>query len=521
MFNWKHQSYESFLNNALSNPDLANKPIFFLFEENPFWFATAHEVLKEKSKSESFILFIFGNSMPRTMDGTRNFIKKNQGGFFRNSNWIKYLLRTVIPIILPTRKASYVLTESLKGEDVVVLNLSKCKSKSRVKNRNIRNDAKYNDLRRTKWEKITIMTLGEILSTEYVSYYYSKKFINGYVDSGLFMEASLSRIIKTLRPVSVHYLNGRTFYERITLEVCKELGIETKAYETNTTIDRYQSFDESVGNLEFLTKSMDELWIEYVKNIGYDSASARGAQFFLDRLQDPKYNQFLLQMDSESSFSKNADDVVFTFFTSSREEMYSLYSLYGTEPPDQEGLILDLIKLFNSDLNSKRKLIIRVHPNLRSKRSKDQQFYKSLVDSKNVKVFGYDSGINSYQLVSNSDFVLTTVSTIGLEAAYLRVPTFCFGLTFWSGLKLSTSLQSIDKLFDSVPVDIEEAFDKSIKAGLYFLEYGEKYRFTDMEQLTDRSGRYIFDPLRWFVKRLNLHNSKLVQTSGFKSRRKN
>jgi hypothetical protein len=264
---------------------------------------------------------------------------------------------------------------------------------------------------------------------------------------------------------------------------------------------------------------MQNLWTKYCEDVGKQAAIEIGKQFFEDRIRDPRSNSFLLQMNQESNISMDENELTYTFFTSSSEEMYAIYSLFRIDPPNQERLILNLVELFESDLSGRRKLVIRVHPNLRSKRGRDREFYDSLKDSKNVKVFAYDSGINSYQLAACSDFVLTTVSTIGLEAAFLRIPTFCFGKTFWSGLELTTSPNSVWELFDAVPVNTEYAYHEAIKAGLFYQEYGEKYRFTNMKQLMDLSGNYIFDPLRWFLRRLHLENLGIVQTSGLRAKK--
>jgi hypothetical protein len=75
------------------------------------------------------------------------------------------------------------------------------------------------------------------------------------------------------------------------------------------------------------------------------------------------------------------------------------------------------------------------------------------------------------------------------------------------------------ELFDAVPVNTEYAYQEAIKAGLFYQEYGEKYRFTNMKQLMDFSGNYIFDPLRWFLRRLHLNNLGIVQTSGLRTKK--
>jgi len=330
------------------------------------------------------------------------------------------------------------------------------------------------------------------------------------------MQNVLTDIVENLNPSSVHYLNGRTFYERITLEVCKKLGHKSIAYETNIDGDRYQSFEGSIANLQFQTTAMNDFWDEYVESHGMQAAVTMAERFFLDRIQNPRFNQFLLEMERESFFSKNAEETIYTFFTSSSEEMISIYSLYGVEPPNQNELILNLIHLFESEENQNRKLVIRVHPNLKSKKDMDKKFYNSLSDSKKVKIFAHDSGVNSYHLVSQSDFVLTSVSTIGLESAYLQVPTFCFGKTFWSGLEISTHLTSVVDLLKSAPVETHVAYRNALKAGLFYLEYGERYEFTNMNKLTDSSGKYVFDPLRWFLLKVKLENIQIVKNSGRK-----
>jgi hypothetical protein len=484
--------------------------VFFLFEENPFWYTTAYEVLMEKSSSDSLTVVIYGNSMPKLMDGTANFIKKNQGGFLRNYNVFKFLIRRLLPIVFKNTRPSQVIIRALAKTSIEVIDLSGTKRKIQNYSRMIMSSLSGKVCDKNKWLKVVEILLGEIHSTEKIDDYLSRRQIQKYVQSAQFMEERIRKVIGALTPTTVCYLNGRTLYERILLEVCRDLGIKSLAYETNVNLDKYQVYEGSITNIEFQTDAIQALWKSRLELDGLELVRSRGAIFFEDRFTKIAANPFLNQMNADLRFVKKPSSTVYSFFTSSSEEMNSIYSLYGRTPPDQQEIILKLIDLFEADVSGLKELVIRVHPNLGSKRKADREFYKNLSDSENVKIYPFDSGINSYELLKASDYVITTVSTVGLEAAYLGKPSYCFGMTFWSGLEVSKTIQNVNELFQIEPIERSKAHEEALKFGLFSLDYGSSYRHVDMKKLSDVKGVYFFDPLRWFLRRLNMENLSFI-----------
>ena len=448
-----------------------------------------------KNNCEKFVIFVFGNSVPKPMIGMVAWIKL-QGGFFRNGNFIKYIVRMLLPKFFPSAKPSRVLVAALKSTNHTVIDFSRLK----VGPKDFSPDNFDHDEDSRMWEKIATGILSEHTSTDYLNSKRQKQMIKRSKKSVETIHEIVRRIALEMQPSSMHYFNGRSLHERACVEVAKKLRIQSNAYESNVYGDRMQSYDNSIANLKFVGEAEESFWLEYVQFHGEKKAEAKASEYFEKRKESSSLNPFLSYMTSEFEDKGLDDKQIYTFFTSSSEEMYSIYSYYHEEKFNQEILLRELFFEFSKVENQDKMLIIRVHPNIRFKKRRDRFFYKSLISAKNILVINYDSKVSSYDLLSKSDFVLTTSSTIGLEAAFFRKPTFNFARTYWQGLNLSTQAKSTSDLFFLSPVDIGVAQKQAMKAGLFFSEYGLPYKHIDINRLRILDSRHTFDALH----RLNM-----------------
>jgi hypothetical protein len=109
------------------------------------------------------------------------------------------------------------------------------------------------------------------------------------------------------------------------------------------------------------------------------------------------------------------------FYTSSDDEVAGLWQKNARPFGEQVDAINKLIEYFKEQ--NKYKLIIRIHPNLKNKSKIEQSRWSGFEQSENVQIIKSDQKIDSYELMMKSSGVISYGSTIGLEAAYSKIPS--------------------------------------------------------------------------------------------------
>jgi hypothetical protein len=296
-------------------------------------------------------------------------------------------------------------------------------------------------------------------------------------------------------------MNGRMLHERAALEAAKQNHIVGIAFESNMYGDRIQEFKGSIANSEDISGQVEEFWNHEVEEKGIEKVIRLAEHFFEERMQNRTINPFLRNMGIQKPQIPTNAKRIYSYFTSSSEELNTFYNMHGLPNFDQEKLVLDLIDLFKQPENKEFQLVIRVHPNLANKRNEDQKFFKNLDGCSNVKVYSYDSGVNSYELILVSDVVLYSSSTVGLEAAFLKVPTFNFARTFWDDLSVSRKIEVPSDMFHVKPNGIEASHLQALKFALFNMHGGSSYVFTNIKQMSDVNNDLFFDPLQRLIYR--------------------
>jgi hypothetical protein len=94
-------------------------------------------------------------------------------------------------------------------------------------------------------------------------------------------------------------------------------------------------------------------------------------------------------------------------------------------PSESLGKQIDCVKKLQEifDGQDDYKLIIRVHPNLKNKSKSQIKAWNELENTKNSIVLDHTYADSSYTILDNSIGVITFGSTVGLEAAYLKIPS--------------------------------------------------------------------------------------------------
>ena len=140
------------------------------------------------------------------------------------------------------------------------------------------------------------------------------------------------------------------------------------------------------------------------------------------------------QMQSKWGFKKQTDQFKVAIMSSSTFEFISMPDVWNT------GVYKDQYEGFSKALRildpSGEGSIIRIHPNLQNAPWRVQLSDVARVrwlkkNHPNLKIVWHFEESNSYDLVQNSDFVVVSISTIGLEGIAMGKPVLAVGSTFY------------------------------------------------------------------------------------------
>ena len=230
--------------------------------------------------------------------------------------------------------------------------------------------------------------------------------------------------------------NGRPFHERTVVEFAKKNDIKLKYFE--------------IGGEGF----NQERWILHEES-PHDRLKHQhsiSAHCQTNPLNYPLIESWFKNHQTSSSkaysiktnfkISYKLSPRTFVFFSSSDDEVASISDSWQSSWGNQLNCVAELIKYFES--HPELSLIIRVHPNQGNKSRQDKLRWKSISsEASNVKIYYFDSKVNSYDLLSKAIGVFTFGSTIGVEAAYLRKPAALLAPARWDQLIPHQYLQTI------------------------------------------------------------------------------
>jgi hypothetical protein len=147
----------------------------------------------------------------------------------------------------------------------------------------------------------------------------------------------------------------------------------------------------------------------------------------------------------------------------------------------QEQAILKLSKYFLE--NSALKLVVRAHPNLLTRSENEQKRWHSIFGRLSSIVIPPESNLDTYQLIDNSEAVITFGSTAGIEASLLERPSLLLGPALHQDLGATILVQSeeiltkILKDLGNQTLDISKVVMQAHKYAFFYAKGGEKFIF--------------------------------------------
>jgi hypothetical protein len=236
------------------------------------------------------------------------------------------------------------------------------------------------------------------------------------------------QIIKSTDPDYVVIFNGRFLLERsawlASLKNSKNV-IFIERFSAQWS-DRYYEFHHPVHSVSDRSLAM-MLYPESQEGV-LNSANAVGREWFSNRRL--ALTQKFTSHQTVQFTRPDWATTLISFFHSSEDELF-VSDLSDSSWVSQFEVIKSLVEICNS--RPGHLLVVRLHPNLLNKSNRELKkwyVFAGVFTADNVKFLMPNDDVNSYSVVDKSDYVVTSGSTIGVEAVYMRKPSLLCGLAF-------------------------------------------------------------------------------------------
>ena len=280
------------------------------------------------------------------------------------------------------------------------------------------------------------------------------------------------RVIITNRITHLIVFNGRFVKESAAICAAQAAGISIVYHEASKSgkfhISCYSPLS-SVGYLEltrFLTNKRNPKEVSEVATTWFNNRMTG------QDLDSSAFQKNWLPL-TDSDEEKRPEKKQIVIFTTSDDEFLGISPDWDL--PESQSQIEWLTKIAMLAISFEYKVVIRLHPNLRTKSRSLQREWSNLRKLKNVELIKHNESINSYNLINQSDLIISCGSTIAMEAGFLGKPVLSVGSGIYDCLHAVTKSQDlifIEKVF------IEANFD-SIKPNKSQIEV---YGFTEMNK---------------------------------------
>lgn len=265
------------------------------------------------------------------------------------------------------------------------------------------------------------------------------KILERYIRSSIMAFNESVDLIKELRPDKIVVFNGRFALNSAICEAAKYCNIPVWYHERGANIYKYYYSYIAIHDIEKLKEMIKNSWNEAKVN-KFEIANS----FFQKRKLGDGIGWYSFVTNQKRCFYPSKQKKRFTFFSSSEDEyegldQYFKHFLF----PSQRDAINYLVNYFKTVDNAE--LVIRVHPNLAMRSSKDVEWWNS-ISGHNVVLIRSESKVDSYSLLESSDVVLSYGSTMGVEAIYWGKPSILLGDSPLSGCECFYEPESIKDL---------------------------------------------------------------------------
>jgi hypothetical protein len=282
-------------------------------------------------------------------------------------------------------------------------------------------------------------------------------------------------LLRLEQPDIVYTFNGRLCNSRAVLSAARLSDVEIRLHETGSSKDRYTAYPFLPHDRHNIQKMMKSAWVSADRSCRDKIAG----EFFINRRNSkiPYGHVFTdrRKLGATPEIKKGAK--VVTYFSSSDDEFMAVGDVFKWVGwKNQLEAVEDLISLC-SEIGG-IELFIRLHPHLEKKSIEDQERWLALQRFPGVKLISFDSDVDTYAMIDNSDVVVSGGSTVGIEAVYWERPSICLGPSFYSELGVTYNATSRSELCEYLLAEnLTADRSKTLPYGYYMNTFGTPFRY--------------------------------------------
>lgn len=305
-----------------------------------------------------------------------------------------------------------------------------------------------------------------------------RRFVPSLLEDYIKTVNQVYKIIIANRITHLIVFNGRFVRESAAISAAKAAGIKIVYHEASKSGSFFVSCFSPLSTEGYL-----ELSQFLTKRINSDLISKSAEAWFKKRMQGDDFEsaQFQKNWLPLSEFQEKNRCAVqhITIFTTSDDEFLGLSPAWDL--PEAQSQIEWLTKIAKLAISLDFKVAIRLHPNLTSKSRSLRKSWAKLGKLDGLKLIAHDAKVNSYNLINQSDLVITCGSTIAMEAGFIGKPVLSVGTGIYDELQAVTKSQDLK----DIEGKLMEAEFKSMKPMKSKVEI---YGFTEMHKYENIRG---------------------------------
>lgn len=301
--------------------------------------------------------------------------------------------------------------------------------------------------------------------------------LTSWAKTSLIAYYSMLNHLQTKKFDLVYIYNGRIKDTRGILRAAQMTKTPLYTYNAGGVSNTYALFpDTFVHDLRRTERVIQDLWdAEPSLKIKEDIA----IQFYENRLKGkvtigPAFMSNMKEGLLPDNFNKKKKNI--SYFISSEDENVAIGDFWNFPfYKDQLDALNQLKDSMNIFPETEYNFYVRIHPNLKSVHNEYTDAIKNFSHPR-ITIIAADSPVNSYELIKNSDKVITFCSTIAAEATFLNRPSIECGKSFFMNFGSNYLPQTHEELMQLISTENLAAKPKEgiYKYAYWWATYGVK-----------------------------------------------
>jgi len=232
----------------------------------------------------------------------------------------------------------------------------------------------------------------------------------------------------------VYIYNGRFAAMRAVFRACQKMGVDCYLHERGCDGKHYELLKNHLPHdITMIQKAIEASWANAESNPERENIAA---SWFHDRVNrvEKAWHSFVKDQESgrlPANFDSSQKNI--SIFCSSDDEFVAIGKEWANEMYPNQVTAIESIANELLQREPETKIFVRVHPNLKGVENERMCAMMS-ISIPNVSMIAPEATIDTYELMRQSDIVVSFGSSVGSEAVFWGKPSVLLGPCFYENL---------------------------------------------------------------------------------------